>query len=343
MAMLFAVLSAAAAPPDRSTADALVGLWKAKRWFEPHIRGTLIIQRDGDAYTADIAGRVLPVTADGPELSFRLPNGRGSFRGKLGPEGIHGHWYDPDASPVQLHAAAPNRWIGAVETIEQTFTFYLLVRKRPDGTLGVILDNPERDWGARLGVESLVRDGNVVKLLGKREPEKEERAVVTGTYDPDRDVITLPFPSRGGTFDFSRDGDESDFYLRGKNPPRYAYRRPPMLDDGWTTQAPEEAGIDQAALEAMIQMLIDRPMDSIDTPVVDALLIARNGKLVLEEYFRGEHREKLHDTRSASKSFASLLAGAAMQAGAPLRLSSPVYEVMNGGTFPPGLEPRSGR
>ena len=344
MAMLFAALSAAAAPSDPSSADALVGLWKAKRWFEPHVRGTLIVQRHGDAYRADFAGRVIPVTANGGELSFRLPNGKGAFRGKLESGGILGFWLTPSAYPVRLHAAGPNRqpnrWIGAVETIERTFTLYLLVRKRPDGTLAVVLDNPERDWAARLHVESLVRDGNVVKLMGKREGEKEAPAVVTGAYDAENDRISLPFPDNGGTFDFSREGDESDFYERGKNPSRYVYHRPPALDDGWTTQSPEEAGIDRAGLEAVIQMLIDRPMDSIDTPVVDALLIARNGKLVLEEYFRGEHRDKLHDLRSAQKSFVAVLAGAVMQAGLPLSLSSPVYKVMNGGTFPPGLEPR---
>src|SRR6185436_11122393 len=175
---------------------------------------------------------------------------------------------------------------------ERTFTFYLLVRKRPDGTLGVLLDNPERDWAAGLHTDSLVRDGNVVKLMGKRDGDKAAETLVTGAYDAENDRISLPFPGFGGTFDFSRDGDESDFYLRGKNPGRYVYRRPPLLDDGWKTQSPEDAGIDRAGLEAMIQMLIDRPMDSVDTPVVDALLIARHGKLVLEEYFRGEHREK---------------------------------------------------
>jgi len=32
--------------------------------------------------------------------------------------------------------------------------------------------------------------------------------------------------------------------------------------------------------------------------------------------------------------------GAVIQAGAPLKVSDPVYKVMNGGAFPPGLEPR---
>jgi CubicO group peptidase (beta-lactamase class C family) len=61
---------------------------------------------------------------------------------------------------------------------------------------------------------------------------------------------------------------------------------------------------------------------------------------VLEEYFHGEHRDKPHMTRSASKSMTAVLAGAVMQAGAPLKLSSPVYQVMNGGSFPPGLDPQ---
>lgn len=120
--------------------------------------------------------------------------------------------------------------------MENTFTFYLLVRKRDDGSFGIVLNNPERDHGARLGFDRLVRDGNAVKLIGKR--DGQDRELVTGTYDPDNDVISLSFPSRGGTFDFRREGDESDFYPRGKSPGRYAYRPPVVRSDGWATQTP---------------------------------------------------------------------------------------------------------
>jgi CubicO group peptidase (beta-lactamase class C family) len=87
-------------------------------------------------------------------------------------------------------------------------------------------------------------------------------------------------------------------------------------------------------------MLIDTPIDSVHSQEVHGVLIARRGKLVLEEYFHGEHREKPHDTRSAAKSLTATLAGAAVRAGVPLDVSSPVYRVMNGGSFPPDLEPR---
>ena len=76
-------------------------------------------------------------------------------------------------------------------------------------------------------------------------------------------------------------------------------------------------------MERFIQKLLDMPMDSTDALQIHGVLIARHGKLVLEEYFHGEHRDKLHETRSAAKSVTAVLVGAAMQAGAPLKLSSP--------------------
>jgi CubicO group peptidase (beta-lactamase class C family) len=347
--LIIAALLAAAVPPSPS-ADELAGLWKAKRWYGPFARGPLVIERTGETYTADMAGRIVPVRVDKGELSFDLPNGQGSFHGKL-PTGdaIRGHWFPPDslsgkyASPVQLQQDGPNRWSGQVVPFEDMFTLYLLARKRPDGSLGVFLRNPERDYGAWLGADRLVRDGrdgNAVKLMGKREGQTEERELASGTYDAATPMITLTFPSRGRTYDFYRDDDQSAFYPRGKNPDRYVYRPPLARDDGWPTGTLEEAGIDRAAIERFIQMILDTPMESVDTPAIHGILIARHGKLVLEEYFHGENRDKLHETRSAAKSVTATIVGAAIEAGAPLKLSTPVYQIMNGGAFPPDLEPR---
>jgi CubicO group peptidase (beta-lactamase class C family) len=69
------------------------------------------------------------------------------------------------------------------------------------------------------------------------------------------------------------------------------------------------------------------------------VLVARHGKLVLEEYFHGAHRDRLHNIRSAGKSVTGILVGAVLQAGAPLRLGSPVYQVMNDGAFPRDVDP----
>jgi len=330
-------------------AQELTGLWKAKGRFGPDTRGTLIIQKQGSGYTADMLGRKLPVRMEAGELRFELPDRLGQFRGKPAGKNILGHWFRfgtpvnrseatwPIAlSPLLLEPDGVDRWRGAVTPLQDEFTFFLLLTNpQPDGSLTAVLRNPEFDFGTQQGVERLVRDGGGVKLIGKRRGKEQDVGV--GTYDAGSQVITLVFPWRGGSYDFKRDGDDSDFYPRGKNAGRYAYSPPPARDDGWRTSTLDAANIDRVAMERFIQRLIDMPMDSADSLQIHGVLIARHGRLVLEEYFHGEHRDKPHMTRSASKSVAAVLVGAAMQAGAPLKLSSPVYEVMNGGKFPPDL------
>lgn len=336
-----------------ASADELVGLWKAKKRFGPDARGPLMIQKEGASYIADMMGRRMPVRMDQGELTFDLPDNQGSFRGKLDGKNILGHWFRPGtlvnngdptslvaASPVFLKPDAPNRWSGIVVPLQDDYTFYLMAEKRPDGSVGILLRNPERDFGNQIGAERLTREGNVVKLIGKRRGEKEDRELSTGTFDPANQVLTLFFLNRGLSYDFMREGDESDFYSRGKNPGRYSYRTPPARDDGWPTGTLAEANIDRAAIEKLVQMISETPETTVDTPQIHGILIARHGKLVLEEYFHGFSRDMLHNTRSASKSVTATLVGAAMQAGAPLKLSSPVYQMMNGGTFPPDLEPQ---
>jgi hypothetical protein len=318
-ALLIGALPSPARAADAPTggADELVGLWVAKRWFGPFARGPLTIRRSGASYTATMVGLELPVRLAGRELSFDLPRGQGSFRGLLPADGtLLGHWYPPPSvamggrvTPVRLVASGKDRWSGEVVPFDDIFTFYLRTQKREDGTVSALLRNPERDFGALLGVERMAREGSVVKLMGRRRGEKEERLISSGTYDAENGVITLGFPDRGGSYDFRRDDDSSDFYPRGKFPARYAYRAPPAAEDGWSTGTLEEASIDRAGIERVVQMLIDAPMDSASTPKVHALLVARHGRLVLEEYFHGENRDHLHETRSASKSVTAVLVG----------------------------------
>src|SRR3954452_4861719 len=299
---------------DSSSADELTGLWKAKKKFGPDARGTLIVQRSGGRYTADMAGRIVPVSAANGELTFALPDNGGTFRGRLDDRGIMtGHWIrfgtpvngfqsnaPVSASPVVLKPEGPNRWRGTVDPSEDAFTFYLLLRKGPDGSLAAVLRNPEFDLGTRERVERLTRDGAAVKLVGRR--GGKEQVVAAGTYDPETQVLTLLFPGRGGSYDFLRDGDDSAFYPRGKNPGRYQYRPPLSRDDGWPVSTLDAAGIDRPSMETFVQRILEMPMDSQDAPQFHGLLIARHGKLVLEEYFHGLDRDTIHTTRSASKS-----------------------------------------
>jgi CubicO group peptidase (beta-lactamase class C family) len=80
-------------------------------------------------------------------------------------------------------------------------------------------------------------------------------------------------------------------------------------------------------VSSLVQRIIDTDPSSPDAPLVQGLLIARHGKLVLEEYFYGFHKELVHDLRSASKSFTSLMMGIALDRGNRLSVSTPVYSL----------------
>jgi CubicO group peptidase (beta-lactamase class C family) len=324
---LLSPLLFAAEPQDLS------GLWRAKKRFGPDAAGPLVIERSGSGYTADMMGRLLPVRVEGGELAFDLPADGGAFRGKLENGAILGHWIRPRtdvnahaASPVLLAADGVGRWRGMVSPLQDAYTLFLLLTKRDDGAFDAVLRNPERDFGTQLGVARLAREGDGLRLIGRRGGKEQD--VARGAYDSENEVLTLSIPSRGGSYDFTRDGDDSDFYPRGKNPVRYSYRPPPARDDGWPVASLDEADISRAAMEAFVQRIVTTPMASSDAPQQHGILLARHGKLVMEEYFHGEYRDKLHESRSAGKSVSAIVIGAAMQAGAPLALSTPVYATM---------------
>jgi CubicO group peptidase (beta-lactamase class C family) len=331
--LLIAVIASAqpAAPPE------LEGLWVAHGRYGPDVRGRLMILQRGDRLVADIAGFSVPLKQQGGKLGFDLPDGKGNFRGeRIGGE-IEGHWIQPVtveggaryATPIVLRADGQACWTGLVAPREDHMTYFLPVTRDAEGRYSAYLRNPERNTGVFLGVSRIERDGDTVRLVGTRRGQKEERVIATGRRDPDTDSFSLPLS--GNTFDFAREtARSSPFYPRGNPPEHYRYSPPVPLDDGWPVSTLEAEGIDQAAIERFVQKLIDMRQDDVSSSQVHSLLIARHGKLVLEEYFHGFDRDTPHDTRSASKSWTNVLIGAAMQSGVPIRLDTPVYETMLG-------------
>jgi CubicO group peptidase (beta-lactamase class C family) len=335
-----------------NSAKELVGLWQAKRRFDSDVRETLVMRQIGNEWQAQIAGRAALVTFTARIVDFELPNAQGSFKGKLDSTRtkIVGHWIQPAtmesgvryASPLTLSRDKADVWRGQVSPLNDTMTLYLMVKQRDDGSLGVLLRNPERNLGKFVRVDHIERDGDTVRFVAGNSGSEKGQRLAEGRYFRGDDTLSIYFPSAGGTFDFKRAAanEPSDFYPRGFPTVNYSYALPVTIDDGWPTASLEDVGISRAGIEKFIQMIIDTPIESVGSQEMHGVLIARHGKLVLEEYFHGEYREKPHDTRSASKSLTATLFGAAINAGVPVTVSTPVYEVMNRGTLPADLEPR---
>src|SRR6185312_15953522 len=242
LSQLCTVLLAGSAPAlaqDTSATADLSGLWSAKKWFGPDVRGQLIIERTSHGLLADIAGREAPVTQKGQRLTFELPGKEGSFSGRFeGPGLIRGLWLRkdrPSASPVMLKADKSGQWLGAVDPGEDAFSFYLFARRRADGSYDAVLRNPEFDLGNQRGGRRLIRTGDSLRLTAGPD-DASERVLATGFIQQEMDGFSLLFPNRGGTYDFARDDSTSLVYPR---PPgtAYHYSPPPSLGDGWPTSS----------------------------------------------------------------------------------------------------------
>lgn len=106
--------------------------------------------------------------------------------------------------------------------------------------------------------------------------------------------------------------------------PALGYERPPRTGDGWDTATLEQVGMDAEPLADLLRLI-----ESTDDHLIHSLLIARDGKLVFEQYWPGLDlepgtlepiakdfgRETLHYVASVSKSLTSALAGIALDQG----------------------------
>jgi len=99
------------------------------------------------------------------------------------------------------------------------------------------------------------------------------------------------------------------------------YRPPEQIDDEWSVTSLKDAKISQQALDDLIQKVLDGKYRGLD-----ALLVARGGDLVLEEYFHFGSRNEIHQIQSVTKSVTSLVFGIAYDEGLIGDLERPVYD-----------------
>lgn len=91
---------------------------------------------------------------------------------------------------------------------------------------------------------------------------------------------------------------------------KYDYGQPKNIKDGLVTGNISNSGLDKTLLSEMMKRIIDG-----QHPNVHSILISKGGKLVFEEYFYEHNQNKLHELRSATKSFISSLTGIAIDKG----------------------------
>ncbi len=332
-----------------SAVDPLEGIWSSEITYAPALLGKLTVSRQGSGWRATLSGAESRFRVTGDTVRFAFSGNRGQFRGKLTDRGraITGFWLQPSgetqdrrdpgssgqsfASPLVLRRAGGNVWRGMVRPLEDRFTLYLRIFRNDRGTLVAAFRNPEMTSNGGFTQFRVTRAGSKVQFSAQPDPaEPEIRLSATLANSPER--LQISWPDLGRSIDLARrtPAQAANFFPRPPGQAKYVYRKPPLTGDGWLTVRARNVGMDEVALARLVQRLIDADPAAGRPGLIHSLLVAHHGKLVLEEYFFGFDRETVHDTRSAGKTFSSVMLGAAMRRGAHVTPETRVYDLLAG-------------
>lgn len=100
----------------------------------------------------------------------------------------------------------------------------------------------------------------------------------------------------------------------------YSYQKPEQLNDGIQTASISAEGVDLVSIIRLMKEIINQKYGRIES-----LLILKNNKLIVEEYYYGYNRTRLHKIRSCTKSITSLLLGIALERHKDIKVDQSLF------------------
>lgn len=314
-----------AAPAQDDSAAALAGVWGAERMLTPQIAGAVSVVRERAAWRAYAGGFTVDGLAVDGMTAFPFPGDRGELR--VDTARGRGYWMQPPseagygayASPVALRPLAAGAWRGEIVPLPHRVDAYLVFTRGADGATHAFVRDPNRNGGLRLAFTRVAVDGTRVRLSAAK-------AEYDGVLDAKRETLTIALPVYPGTLDFTRRDalHAAGFYPRTPMPARIAAATPLPAGDGWRVASLAAAGLKRAPVDALLDRVLTTATSDARAPYVQSVLVARHGKLVVDEYFYGFGADRPHDMRSAGKTLDSALVGAAAFRGAHVDETTPV-------------------
>ncbi len=315
-----------AQPATSRAGDDLLGLWGAEADLGPAVRGEAILERRAGLWTLRVGGFEASAMQRGDSVMIPLSGGQGELKVWLRGVTLSGFWIQPAsafapayASPVRFAFAGTNQWRGLVTPLITRFPLYLHVSRDTASLLRGVFRNPAMNWPGRAGWYRLGLVGDDIKFIVPRTGK------VTWRQPYDSAARTIAFDFGGPVVLTPRTLEQSvGFVTRSPSAPAFVYRMPTDRGDGWRPARARTVGVDETRLQQITRDLIAVPALDDTQPRLHALLVARGGRLILDEYFRGYSAAELHDLRSASKTITSVMAGVAMQRGARFDMATDV-------------------
>ena len=307
----------------------IAGIWASEEVIRSPIHGVLTIDVHKSEWTATISKMSTRIQRNKDAVVFILPNGAGEFRARVvNSNTIRGHWIQPPddvnnnryATPVELKQIGDKTWRGEIAPLLSSVSYYMSIQQGTEGSLTAVIRNPERN-SFRRNVYRVDVHGDALSFSDVKNPSQG----FTGNFNRMTDRLSVSLPdSHPRQFRRMKYDQARGFFPGFAHDETYHYLEPVAEDDGWSTASLSDVGLDPKPLTELIEKIlhVDPTNNALN---IQSLLIARHGKLVLEEYFYGFDKERTHDMRSASKTFAPMLFGIAREHGAKIGIDTPVY------------------
>ncbi|MEM1114694.1 MAG: serine hydrolase [Pseudomonadota bacterium] len=222
------------------------------------------------------------------------------------------------------YADIAGRWQGTAETPVGELRIEIRIEETPEGLKSLLAVPDSGAPDTPVDTTKFNRSSGEVYLKGAEGPFLS----FTGTIDSETGELSGSASTLVGKIDI----------LLAKNDPamarfdhprvddayapvtKYQYAAPAQLDDGWAVGEQPFDGV----MEDRIQSTMDQVLSG-DIGRIEALLIARDGELLVEEYFFGNAQDRPHTIQSITKSVTALLVGIAQDQGRIDSIDQPAY------------------
>jgi len=219
----------------------------------------------------------------------------------------------PDPSESESFAPILGTWYGYLTLEENKILLSLEFSETPDGGLAATMSVPDFGTNNQPLTELAYENGVLSARL------EEVSGTLSGSLDEQASRLELELDSELITSKLSLKRDDGEFSgqliprrnAAGEQELDYTYALPEKVDDGWDVSSLADEGLKVALIEDLIRACLDGKT----FPKTDSVLVARNGKLVCEEYFYRQTRDKPHTIQSVTKSVTSMLVGIAAERG----------------------------
>jgi CubicO group peptidase (beta-lactamase class C family) len=204
-------------------------------------------------------------------------------------------------------------WEGHLNVLGQQVRLVYKISVNEDNSLSVLYDSPDYPLFDVPVSDAKLKGDRVFMSVGSFPAVFEGKigdGIITGRYSGGGMWLPLNLTRQSADPRFLLDYMVPRLDAAGEQLFAYSYTPPEQSGDGWDVADASDAGLDTRYIDSLIRRILAG-----DFPNLHSVLLIKDGKLLVEEYFYSFHRNKTHQIASVSKVIPAAAIGIALERG----------------------------